>query len=283
MTATATSASATTARHAGAAALDMPPRLVHGPEECDFYHAVDLPRFGFQPGLWDLRRGVDAYLGHQPLAGRRVLEVGSASGFLSFEMESRGARVTAYDLSPAHDWDVVPYGGAVDPRQREGRRQHIARLNNAWWLSHRLRGSRARLAHGTAYEVPAALGPFEVATLGCILLHLRDPFLALQRAAAVTSETLIVTELVPGFLRADQFVPPPTDAPEEIGDGFLPPMTFHPNPDTRTPWETWWFLSPRLVSRFLRVLGFCQTRVNFHLQRYVDGEVWLYTVVGRRA
>jgi len=71
MTATATSASATTARHAGAAALDMPPRLVHGPEECDFYHAVDLPRFGFQPGLWDLRRGVDAYLGHQPLAEPR--------------------------------------------------------------------------------------------------------------------------------------------------------------------------------------------------------------------
>src|SRR5262249_33650890 len=50
------------------------PRVVADPAACFFYHTVELPGHGVQAGEWDLRRGVDAYLGHVPLSGRRVLE-----------------------------------------------------------------------------------------------------------------------------------------------------------------------------------------------------------------
>ena len=58
------------------------PRGVPRLEDCAFYHSVDLPGHGFQPGLWDLRGNVDAYFGHVDVAGKRVLEVGTANGFL---------------------------------------------------------------------------------------------------------------------------------------------------------------------------------------------------------
>jgi predicted nicotinamide N-methyase len=38
---------------------------------------------------------VDPYLGNFDFVGKRVLDVGAASGFLTFEMEKRGAEVVA--------------------------------------------------------------------------------------------------------------------------------------------------------------------------------------------
>ena len=49
-------------------------------------------------GLWDLRQTVDDYLGRIDFAGKRVLEIGPASGFLTIEMERRGADVVAVEL-----------------------------------------------------------------------------------------------------------------------------------------------------------------------------------------
>ena len=40
-----------------------------------------------------------------------ALDVGPANGFWSFEMERRGAKVTAIELGPDDDWDAVPHGG----------------------------------------------------------------------------------------------------------------------------------------------------------------------------
>ena len=60
-------------------------------------------------GDWDLRRGVDDYLGKVVFAGKRVLEIGPASGFLTFEMEKRGAEVTSVEVTAEHGWDFVPY------------------------------------------------------------------------------------------------------------------------------------------------------------------------------
>ena len=52
-------------------------------EDCYFYHTMDVPGAGLVTGEWDLRNGVDAYLGHESVAGKRVLELGTASGFLA--------------------------------------------------------------------------------------------------------------------------------------------------------------------------------------------------------
>ena len=67
--------------------------------DCYFYHTMELPGHGVMTGDWDLRRGVDEYLGNVSFAGQRVLEIGPASGFLTFEMEKRGADVVAVEVT----------------------------------------------------------------------------------------------------------------------------------------------------------------------------------------
>ena len=55
-----------------------------------------------------------AYLNH---ARAVLLDVGTATGFLTFHMERHGAEVISYDLSPAYRWDLVPVAG-IDWRRQ---------------------------------------------------------------------------------------------------------------------------------------------------------------------
>ena len=76
-----------------------PPQQVDDPAACIFYHAMNLPGIGSVSGDWDLRDTMDEYLGHFDFQGKRCLDIGSASGYLTFEMERRGAReVVSVDL-----------------------------------------------------------------------------------------------------------------------------------------------------------------------------------------
>ena len=67
------------------------PRTVTSLDDCYFYHTVEIPGHSVVTGEWDLRPGLDAYLGHFDFAGKRVLDVGAASGILSFHVERQGA------------------------------------------------------------------------------------------------------------------------------------------------------------------------------------------------
>ena len=53
--------------------------------ECYFYHKMDLPGVGTVGGAWDLRNRFDDYVNNANFAGRSVLDIGTASGFLTFE------------------------------------------------------------------------------------------------------------------------------------------------------------------------------------------------------
>ncbi len=171
-----------------------PPRLVTRLEDCEFYHTMDLPGHGTVRGQWDLRGHVDSYLGHVNLTGKRVLELGTASGFLCMEMEKRGAEVVAYDLSEDFDGDLVPFAREESPAELAARRRFVRRLNNGWWLVHRSHQSRARVAYGSIYDIPDGIGEVNVATFGSILLHLRDPYRALASASRFVRDTIVVTD-----------------------------------------------------------------------------------------
>lgn len=254
---------------------------VHSVTDCDFYHSMDLPGIGLIIGQWDLRGRIQDYLGGVRVAGKRVLDVGTASGFLCFEMERMGADVVGFDLADGMDWDAVPYGGRVDPAYLKSRRDAIERLHRSWWLSWRAFGSRAKVSYGTIYDLQDSLGSFDVAVVGCLLLHLRDPFRALEVVARRVEKTLIVTDVVPGFLssRDSGFNPPLPGAP--LGD-TPPTMTFLPVPGPNAEMGSWWWLSPSVVCRFLQVLGFDAIEVRYHSQRFGTRDIWLYTVVGKR-
>src|SRR4051812_37484330 len=92
------STSSPTATSSAAPVQYETPQPVAGVGDCWFYHVMDLPGAGKVGGQWDLRGQVDEYLGGFDFRGKRVLDVGAASGFLTFEMEKRGADVVSFDM-----------------------------------------------------------------------------------------------------------------------------------------------------------------------------------------
>ena len=145
-------------------------------------------------------------------------------------------------------------------------RHIIDSLNNAYWFSHRLHQSNAKAVYGNVYDIPEEIGPVDVSVYGCILLHLRDPFLALQSGLKLTRQAVIVTDWLPG----------------QIVSTTEPDMRFLPDAKTLEPKDTWWHLRPELIVRMLGVLGFQDVTLTHHVQKYEGQEYMLYTVVGRR-
>jgi hypothetical protein len=248
------------------------PRTVTELEECYFYHSMEIPGYGLVEGPWDLRGGVDDYLGGVELRDKRVLEIGTASGFLCFTMEGRGAEVVAYDLSEHQPWDVVPYAQYDHESFDADRREHLRKLNNGWWLAHRAFESSAKVVYGTVYEIPEEIGRVELATYGNVLRHFRDPFLALERGLRLTTESVIVTENP--SLRYS--------LPQMAASLLKPNMAFLPNFERVQPRESWWHFTPAVIRKMLGVLGFEDTSVRYHVQRFAGRRKPLFTVVGRR-
>ena len=259
-----------------------PPRLVTDPAECHFYHREELPGLGLVGLEWDLRGVIDAYLGRVSFSGRRVLEMGTASGYLCREMEARGADLVAFDLSAEGSWDLVPFAGLDVSALRAQMKRHIHHLNNGWWLAHRLCGSKARVVYGDIYDVPASIGPVDITTFGAILLHLRDPFRALESALRLTHETVVVTEVhpeQPAGSALGSAVPRRSHPSAHSGAVY-----FLPDPESRNAEgaTTWWSLPPEAIRRFLGVLGFGKTQVIEHEPLFKGKKARFYTVVGTR-
>ena len=107
---------------------------------------------------------MDHYLGQFDFSGKRVLDVGAASGFLTFEMEKRGAEVVSFDMQSGIQWDMVPH------YQLRGNLEELynsfyqkdQRLKNGYWFAHERLGSKARVSYGDIYNLPDELGTLEV-------------------------------------------------------------------------------------------------------------------------
>jgi SAM-dependent methyltransferase len=229
--------------------------------DCHFYHTMEIPGVGLAIGDWDLRAGVEAYLGGVDLRGKRVLEIGPASGFLTFEMEKRGAAVTAIEVEDDPGWDFVPYPPQVLAPVFEPRREIMRRLKNSWWFNHAAFASKAKLAYADAYALPDSLGTFDVAIVGSLLLHTRAPLQILEQCAT-RAETIIVT---------DMFFPDLEGSPV----CRLAPTAANGR------WDTWWEFSSDFVRQFLGVMGFV-TELTTHSQPHRGHPYQLFTVAGRR-
>ncbi len=258
------------------------PRAVTSLQDCYFYHSMEIPGWGEVRGEWDLRGGEAAYLGNVDLKDKRVLELGAASGFLSFYMERQGADVVGYDISDNSGWNMVPTAG----EQSAGIWSQIAKTNNGYWLAHKAFKSKAKMVYGTVYEIPDAIGEVDISTAGSILLHLRHPFLALEKTARLTRETMVVTDLFRDP-RSRFFNKQPGGFFDKLRKRFGgPALVFMPPYAEAGYSHTWWYLTPEVVEGLLKALGFGDTTIIFHRQRYVgdghDTMLDLYTVVGRR-
>lgn len=237
-------------------------------EDCFFYHTMELPGHGVVEGGWDIRHNVGEFFGELDLAGKTVLEIGPGSGFFSFYMESQGAKVTCVELADGRHWDIVPFLGKDLDQVLRDREENIRKLINSFWFSHKALNSKVRVHYGGAYDIPDALGPVDVCTFASVLIHLRDPFRALQGALRLTRETVVITERVITEMT-------------QVQGGAL--MSFVPDPRTQTPHDSWWHFHPYTLAKMIAILGFEEVEFMFHSQRHSSGEeLPMYTLIGTR-
>jgi 2-polyprenyl-3-methyl-5-hydroxy-6-metoxy-1,4-benzoquinol methylase len=241
-------------------------------EECYFYHTSEVPGHGLVTGEWDLRGQESVYLGGVDFQGKSVFEVGPASGYLSFWMEEQGAEVTAYDLDLTRKWDFVPFHDVDVAHFNDQRKFHLAKINNSWHFNHNAKQSKAKLIYGSVYDLSPSFGLFDIVTISSVLLHVRDPFMAIERAASVASSTIIITEV-----HEDQLL--------KAKPGLLaePVLYLMPRAATRSPLDAWWVIPSTLTVEILKILGFSDIKITRHNQRFRDGHMWqFYTIVGNR-
>jgi SAM-dependent methyltransferase len=244
-------------------------RFVTNTDDCWFYHVMDLPELGTVGHEWDLRGRVNDYLGNTELRGKRVLDVGTASGFLTFEMERMGAEVVSLDADGPKCWFLLPFKDQLFTTKRDeweaSCETFIARMNNGYWLAHRLNKSKAKMVYANVYSIPPELGQFDIAVVGQVLVHLSDPVRALSSVIDRVHGRIVVTE---GMVDSDE-----------------PIMSLCSRAATGVAWS-WWHLSIGLYREIFTMAGFeienithgqfCCVNPNF------PSEQRLTTIVARR-
>jgi tRNA (mo5U34)-methyltransferase len=214
-------------------------------DELDWYHTQEVTPGVVTPGMFDLRPFAGHYGLPDDMTGMRALDVGTFEGFWAFEMEARGAEVVALDVDRIQELDWPAHlRPAGDGRRGEG-----------FELVRAARDSNVERVGMSIYRAgPGALGgTFDLVFCGSVLIHLRDPMLALERMAALCRGRLILAE---EYSRRLSLLP------------FLTAAEFR----GETPWSVWWRPSIRAWLSMVRCAGFEDVRVHDRFSmRFRDG------------
>lgn len=137
-----------------------------------WFHQIDLGDGLVTPGWSNARVDKLPYFGlPDDMSGMRVLDIGCAEGFFSFEAERRGAA------------EVVAIDGWPDS---------IRRFN----ICRDALGSKVTAHDATVYDLdPKSFGTFDLVMFFGVLYHLRHPLLSIQRIASVATGTLLLQTL----------------------------------------------------------------------------------------
>lgn len=238
--------------------------------QCAFYHTMDLPGMGEIKGPWDLRKNVNSYLGNVDFEGKTCLDIGTASGYLSFEMEKRGGIVTSFDADDASRYHFLPFKNSLYTTNyklwSQQTNEWLEKLHNSYWMAHRLLESKAKVFYGDVYNIPVELGMFDIVIIGQIMIHLRDPILALASISKVCNDTLIIAE---GIVDTDDTI-----------------ARFSARAAAGGPEWLWWQYSRGMWKEILTILGFKVESVAtdkytcFH--EYLTEKTDITTIVARR-
>jgi SAM-dependent methyltransferase len=214
------------------------PLPASSPEDAFWYHSFTWPDGSETVGSWDHRGKEEDYLGRQDFDEKTVLEIGPGSGFLTKEMEARGAFVTCIDGPEDEPWEAVPRRDIDITEARARHSQSLAGMRRSWWYSQGQFGGAARVAYAGVSALPTLKGEvrFDIALIACVLEHVRHPVDVLYDVADV-AETIIVTE--PAYPRLEK-------------TGLA---AFRPGPENEI-WGTWWHLPSPAVEQVLATARF---------------------------
>jgi len=192
-----------------------------------WWHSFELPDGRVIEGVADLaalKHRLAQFPIPENLAGKRVLDIGAWDGWFSFEMERRGAEVTAVDC-----WD-----------------------NERFRYIHQELGSRVDYRILDVYELdPATLGKFDIVLFLGVLYHLKHPLAALEKVCALTD----------GLAAIDSFVvTEPCDRRGRAPD--LPVMEFYEIDEFGGQFDNWVGPNVECLLAFCRTAGFARVELR---------------------
>jgi tRNA (mo5U34)-methyltransferase len=251
-----------------------------------WYHTINLGQGLITPGTYDFRDTLASYGFAEALQGRRVLDVGSATGFFAFELEKRGADVTSVEVPSIADLDAFPgetvddimrkmenaflYHAVYTPEQMDylfhkcsGEEFYHFFLDGPVLLCKRVLESRVKRAYYTIYELPNGFPArsFDMVLLGDVLLHTINPLKALAAAAEVCRETLIIAQNM-------SCESPDAPAMQYVGGS------------KRGEGITWWFPNYNCLEQLLLKLGFKDVHIaGKHANLVRPGGQYYHSVV----
>jgi len=128
------------------------------------YHIITTPNGQKLKGRWDITKYIKYYQIPEDLSNKTVLDIGPAEGFFSFEMEKRGADVTAID-SYFQDY-----------------REELCQLMK----------SNVKFVVKDLLSLNERFGKFDIVFCSNVLQHNLDWFGNFQRIRSVTKEKAII-------------------------------------------------------------------------------------------
>lgn len=165
------------------------------------------------------------------LTGKSVLDICTWDGFMAFECERRGARVTAVD---SFAWDKRNAALTGHTTGRDG-----------FDLAHAARQSRVTRVHCDVLNLDAKhLGTFDIVLFLGVLYHMRHPLLALERIAPLVGDLLIV------------------ETHADLVDVDKPAMRFYPGRECNDDPTNWWGPNAACVEAMLGDVGFRHIEVS---------------------
>jgi SAM-dependent methyltransferase len=212
-----------------------------------WYHTIELAPGVVTPGHIDLR-AVAPKLLPASLEGRRALDVGTFDGFWAFELERRGAAVTAIDVERI---DAAEWPPPARKRMELRTAEWDVELGRGFAIAAQALSSAVRRVECDVYALtPEAIGgSVDFAFAGAILLHLRDPVRALERIHAALTPGGALTILEP-FSPRDTLLSP-----------RRPAARFR----AHTSDFAWWLPNLAAIRAWLECAGFADVRrVGIH-------------------
>jgi tRNA (mo5U34)-methyltransferase len=194
----------------------------------DWYHSIQLPDGRVMQGaqtLDQLRRRVAQFPLPQDLQGKTLLDIGAWDGWFSFEMERRGARVTAVDC--------IEQPGFLLAKERLGSRVDYHVMD--------------------VYDLSAgSVGPFDIVLFLGVLYHLKHPLLGLEEVCALTKQMACIESYV-------------TDDGASIlagGPAERPAIEFYETDELRGQLDNWCGPNAACLLAMCRTAGFVRVELR---------------------